>query len=217
MSYTLSTIRNRVLEDKLDDVNFSAQTVDNFINDTQRAIFNEYELPFTEKVFSGVLPSGGSLFEFPGDYQVQQSLMVTAPNGEEKDITKNYLGFRQFNSLYPVPAENEAGEPSHWTIHGGKLYLSRPTDDNYTLTLYYIRKPAKLEDDGDVPEIPEEFEEALVLGAYYRCLGRNEDFDQAEYIKRGDYADEINKMLNRYSRKQQGTPTVMRQPLRRRV
>lgn len=216
MDYTLASIRNRVIDDKLDDVNFDPSVVDRFINDTQRAIFNSYELPFTEKVFNGVLPLNGVIFEFPEDYQVQQSLVITDPDGVEKNITNNYLNFRDFNSLYPTPAKNEPGEPTHWTIHGRKLYLSRPTDNSYTLTLFYIKKPTKLEDDADVPEIPEEFEELLVLGAYYRCLARNEDFDQADYIKRGDFTDELNKMLSRYSRKQQGATTVIRQPLRRR-
>lgn len=215
MAYTLAGIRNRVIDDKLDDVNFDPNIVDRFINDAQRSIFNTYELPFVEKVFNGVLPSGGFLFDFPADYQVEQSLVVTSPTDEKIDITKNYMTFRDFNAQFPLPEVNEPGKPEAWTIHGEKLYLSRPTDQDYTLTMFYLKKPITLVNDTDVPEIPEEFEEALVLGAYYRCLGRNEDFDQADYIKNGDYTDEITRMLNRFSRKQQGTPTIMRQPLRR--
>ena len=214
MAFTLAGIRNRVINDKLDDINFDPDIVDRFINDTQRSIFNTYELPFVEKVFNGVLPSAGFIFDFPTDYQVEQGLIITDPTDEKLDITKNYMTFRDFNAEYPLPAGNEAGKPERWTIHGDKLYLSRPTDQEYTLTMFYLKKPITLVNDTDIPEIPEEFEEALVLGAYYRCLARNEDFDQADYIKNGDYAEEINRMLNRFSRKQQGTVTIMRQPNR---
>lgn len=51
MDYNLVGLRQRVRIDKLDDEEFDSGVIDNFINDTQRDIFNEYELPFQEKIF----------------------------------------------------------------------------------------------------------------------------------------------------------------------
>lgn len=212
--YTLAYVRNRVLDDKLDDTGYDPDIVDRFINDTQRSIFNTYELPFMEKVFRGTLPVDASIFTFPVDYQMQQSLVIVSPEGQIRDISNNYVDFREFNRIYPVPDNNDAGMPSIWTIHGGRLYLDRKTDQEYTLSLYYLKTPAILEDDGDVPEIPIEFEEVLVLGAYYRVLQRNEDFDQAAFVKNGDYTDELDKMVARLGKRQTGRPQVMGQPLR---
>ena len=62
-------------------------------------------------------------------------------------------------------------------LYGGNIMLSAPTDKDYTMTMFYIKKPKTLVDNTDVPELPEEFEELLVLGAYKRILDRNEDFD----------------------------------------
>lgn len=214
MAYTLSGIRNRVLNDKLDDPQFDPDIVDNFINDTQRSIFNQYQLPFTEKVFSGLLPDGGYIFTFPDDHQLTQALKITDPTENVRDITDLYMPYQQFNRAFPVPPNNPVGTPGAWTLHGNKLYLDKPTDQLYTLELYYIKKPTLLADDGDIPELPSEWEELLVLGAYYRVLERNEDFDLATFYKNGDYADELDKLVARMSNRQIGKPKPMAQPLR---
>lgn len=214
MSYNLTGIRQRVLDDKLDDTTFSAAIVDNFINDTQRSIFNQYELPFMEKTFIGNLAEGGSIFTFPADFQMVQSLKVTDPSDNKRDITNMFMPFRMFNEAYPVPEDNTADIPLQWTLHGNKLYFSRPTDQVYTLELYYIKKADTLSDDADVPELPAEFEELLVLGAYIRVLERNEDFDLAAYYKNGPYAEELDKMTQRLGKRHLGGPIIMGQPHR---
>lgn len=214
MAYTLAGIRQRVIEDKLDDTSYDTAIVDRFINDAQRSIFNQYELPFTEKVFAGILPDGGYIFTFPTDYQMTQALKITDPTRNVRDITDLYLPFRQFNRAYPVPLNNPEGPPTAWTLHGNKLYLNQPTDQAYTLELYYIKKPATLANDTDVPELPSEWEELLVLGAYYRVLERNEDFDLASFYKNGDYTEELDKLEQRLGKRQTGKPQPMPQPLR---
>lgn len=214
MAYNLSYIRNRVMDDKLDDTAYDPGVIDRFINDAQRAIFNSYELPFMEKVFNGTLPETATVVSFPDDYQQLQSMVITSPDTRISDLTDNYLDFRQFNARFPLPENNEPGTPTIWTIYGGKLYLNQPTDADYTLTMFYLKTPTLLTAGEDVPELPSEFEEILVLGAYYRVLERNEDFDQAAYVKQGDYATEVEKMLNRLGKRQSGKTKVMAQPQR---
>ena len=67
MSYNLAGIRKRVLVDKLDDDEFDPEVVDNFINDTLRSIYNQFELPFQEKIFQGTIPAGSTMFRLPSD------------------------------------------------------------------------------------------------------------------------------------------------------
>lgn len=214
MAYTLAGIRQRVKEDKLNDTDYESAVIDRFINDAQRSIFNTYELPFMEKVFAGLLSVGDYIFAFPSDYQSLQSLKIVDPTGYQRDITKNYMKFKDFNASFPTPLNNTAGSPGAWTLHGNRLYFDKPTDQAYTLELYYIKKPTVLTDDADIPEIPDEFEEALLLGAYYRVLERNEDFDLAAYYRNGDYTEELEKLENRLGLRQKGKITVMSQPLR---
>ena len=212
MAYTLADIRDRVQTDKLDDTGFDPDIIDGFINDTQRLIFNTYELGFQEKIFAGTMSAGGYIYTFPSDYQQAQSMVIAGANNFKKDLTECYVDFRDFNAMYPTPQFNDEGAPSVWTIYEGKIFFDRPTDQDYNLSLFYLKTPDELDADADVPEIPEEFQEVLVLGAYYRCLGRNEDFDQAAYVKNNEYQPQVDLMVARLGKKQTGNPTTMRLP-----
>lgn len=197
MDYNLAGIRQRVIEDKLDDDEFDTGIVDRFINDTQRDIFNNYELSFQEKIFAGVLPATVVMFALPSDLAQLQSAVITNPDANVVDIMSKYTGFRTFNQLYPKPSINEAGDVQAWTLYSGNMLLNRPTDVDYELTMFYTKKPKKLTSDTDVPEIPEEFSELLVLGAYIRCLKRNEDFDMATYAE-VEYNKELDLLVSKY-------------------
>lgn len=211
MQYTLSGIRNQVLDDKLDDTSFDPGVVDRFINTTQRSIFNTFELPFMEKVFSGTLPISNRIFSYPDDVQVVQSVVITDPTGYQKDITGRYLPYREFNERFPTPGNNTPSEILYWTSYGGKMYTSAATDVTYTMDIFYLKKPLVLSDDDDIPEIPEEFQELLVLGAYKRVLERNEDFDLAAAVG-NQYNEQLDKLVNRYGFRMTGGPVVMKQP-----
>lgn len=190
MDYTLQALISRVQKDKLDDDEFDAVTISNFINDTQRDVFNNFELSFQEKIFAGTLPSQSTMFDMPDDLALLQHATLT--NGSSvQDITKKYMPWRNFVEAYPDPSVNAAGKVSNWTSYAGNIILNCPQEDEQTLTMYYIRKPIVLVTGTQVPEIPEEFSELLVLGAYIRCLKFNEDFDQAAFVE-----IEYNKMLD---------------------
>ena len=190
MDYTLQALISRVQKDKLDDDEFDAVTISNFINDAQRDVFNNFELSFQEKIFAGTLPSQSTMFDMPDDLALLQHATLT--NGSSvQDITKKYMPWRNFLEAYPDPSVNAAGDVTNWTSYAGNIILNCPQENDQTLTMYYIRKPKVLTQPTDVPEVPEEFAELLVIGAYVRCLKFNEDNDQAAY-----HEIEYNKLLD---------------------
>lgn len=190
MDYTLQALISRVQKDKLDDDEFDATTISNFINDAQRDVFNNFELSFQEKIFAGTLPSQSTMFDMPDDLALLQHATLT--NGSNvQDITKKYMPWRNFLEAYPDPSVNAAGDVTNWTSYAGNIILNCPQENDQTLTMYYIRKPKVLAQPTDVPEVPEEFAELLVIGAYVRCLKFNEDNDQAAY-----HEIEYNKLLD---------------------
>lgn len=193
MDYNLAGLRQRVRIDKLDDEEFDGSVIDNFINDTQREIFNQYELPFQEKIFQGAIPAGSTMVQLPSDLAQLQSQTLTDVPGFSKMKHK----WRDFFEIYPDNTAEAAGAPCAWTLYAGNVILNAPVDQEYTLTLYYIRKPILLTQDSHVPEIPEEFSELLVLGAYIRVLKRNEDFDQADYVET-EYNKQLDLLVSRY-------------------
>ena len=211
MDYNLVGLRQRVRIDKLDDEEFDSQVIDNFINDTQRDIFNQYELPFQEKIFQGTVPAGATMFQSPSDLaQLQYQTMVDVPG-----FSNNKLKWRDFFLNFPDNANAEAGKPSAWTLYAGNIIFDKPTDADYTFTLFYIRKPKLLKEDADVPEIPEEFAELLVLGAYIRVLKRNEDFDQAQFVQT-EYDRQLDLLVSRYGfRESDGAIKMKNRQIRR--
>lgn len=216
MEYNLKSIRDQVLIDKLDDDTFDPEVVNRYINTVQRRIFNTFELPFMEQPFSGVLPAEQRIFGFPSDVQVVQKVVVTAPDGYQMDITDKRMRYQDFSTKFPTPANNQPGRIEAWTLYGGKMYTSRPTDVAYQMETFYIKKPTILEADTDVPSIPEEFQELLVLGAFKLVLERNEDYDLAAVIG-NQYNDLLDLMVARYGYRMTGGPIKMAQPNRRTV
>jgi len=209
MSYTLAGIRNRILVDKLDDEDFDTQVLDNFINDAQRDIFSEFELPFTEKIFTGNLPQGAYMFQFPDDVSHLQSIVITSPEGRAVDIKDKFMDFQTFNGRFPSPVSTDVGSVVNWTLYGGKLITSRPIDLEYNMTIYYNKVPKTLVQDSDIPEVPEEFEEALILGAFYRVQYREGDSDEG-LLTKSEFRAKIEQMANRYGFRIGGGPIRMK-------
>jgi hypothetical protein len=208
MDYTLEGIRQRVLVDKLDDDEFDAGIVDRFINDTQRNIFNQYELTFQEKIFQGTVPSQTTMFKFPDDVAKLQALTITGPDGSQSDLMPMRMQFRDFVRQYPTPGNNQSGAVARWALYGGNMLLNAPLDQDYTMTIFYIKKPKTLVSPTDVPEIPEEFSELLLNGAFMRVQKRNEDYDLAA-VTENEYNNDLNLLVARYGDRIADGPIIM--------
>lgn len=205
MAFNLAGIRKRVLVDKLDDDEFDPEVVDNFINDTLRSIYNQFELPFQEKIFQGTIPAGSTMFQLPSDLAQLQGQSLGGVPG----FYNNKMTWRNFIARYPDAVNNEASAPAGWALYGGNIMLSAPTDRDYTMTMFYIKKPKTLVDGTDIPELPDEFEELLVLGAYKRILDRNEDFDLGASVD-AQFEKQMTQLVNRYGSRDASGPTIMK-------
>ena len=214
MNYDLASLRQRVIIDKLDDEDFEPEIVDRFLNDTLREIYNEFELPYQEKIFSGKVPVGSNMFALPDDVAVIQNAVITGPDGQQRNIHNHFLNFRDFTTKFPTASGSPAGSVQFWTMYSGNMILSRPTDEEYTLELYYIKKPTLLVDDTDTPEFPEEFSEMLVLGAFKRVQEREGDYDEAA-VTLSQYNAMMSQLVARYGYRRKDGPITMRLPRHR--
>lgn len=208
MDYTLAGLRQRVLVDLLDDEEFDPGIVDRFINDTQRDIFNQYELTFQEKIFSGTIPAGSTMFKYPDDVAQLQLQVLASPSGYQHNLSSSYIPFRDFFTRYPTPQGNPVSQVSAWTLFANNMLTSAPTKEDYTMTIFYIKKPKTLTLAADVPEIPEEFSELLVLGALQRIQKRNEDYDLAAQTG-VEYQRILMQLVNRYGGRKADGPVIM--------
>jgi len=151
------------------------------------------------------------MFQSPTDLaQLQSQTMVDVPG------FSNYkMKWRDFFQTYPDNVNSTPGAPSSWTLYANNFIFDKPTDKDYVFTMFYIRKAKLLEGDTDVPEVPEDFAELLVLGAYIRVLKRNEDFDQAAFVQT-DYDRLLDLLVARYGfREADGAIKMKNQQIRR--
>lgn len=207
MAYQLSDIITKV-QLRIRDTGYSTSEITNYINDTQNDVFTEHRLPFMQTtqtyqttVDDSDLTSGTGL---PTDF-VQAIDLVMTTQGRESVL--EYRDFRQMDEFYP--AQPQTGTPTAWYQYGTEILLYPTPDAVYDLTLRYHKRPVTLAADADVPEIPKEYEELLVVGAAYRVLQVKDNYDQAAILE-NKYAELLQKLVVNYSVPQTGTPLVVR-------
>lgn len=212
MSYILSDIRTKVRQ-RVRDTGYDSSEITNYLNDTQNDVFNEYRLPFMEATQDYTLTTGVADITngsgLPANFVLPIDVTLTSA-GQEKLLTVRDT--REMDYLYP-DYENSTnyptGAPTNWYKYGQTIKVFPEPDQAYTLTLRYYKRPTLLSADADVPSLPSEFEELLVVGASYRVLQVKDNYDQAGILE-NKYQELLDKLVMKYSRNQTGIPTIMR-------
>lgn len=212
MAYNLGIITSKVGA-RIRDSGYAAGEIINYINDTQNDVFNEYRLSFMQTTQNYTLATNTSDItngsNLPTNYVQALDLSLTTA-GREKILT--YRDIREIESLYPDPDDttrHPANVPNDWYFYAGIIRVFPVPNSAYTVTLRYYKKPTILVDSVDVPEIPSEFEELLVVGAAYRIMQIKDNYDQAGILE-NKYGELLQKLAVKYSVLQVGKPTVMR-------
>lgn len=212
MAYQTGDLVTRV-QQRVRDTGYSSAEIKGFLNDTQNDVFNEYRLPFMETTQNYTLTTNVSDITngsgFPANY-VQAINLQNTTTGREGLIP--FYDIREVDYFYPDADDttiNPASPPSKWYIYAETPRVFPKPDAAYTLTLRYYKKPTLLSSDSDVPELPSEFEELLVVGAAYRVLQVKDNYDQAAVLQ-NKYDELLQKLVVKYSVPQVGTPIRMR-------
>ena len=179
-NYNLGGLINR-MKARLKDAEYDETDIIQFLNDAYFEILGDAEYQFLEKVYVATTQQAGPLL-LPRDFQ--QTILLTADN-EKGLYTLDYISKDDF-----FAQEREASTKNYkYTIFGNNLFYCVPniSDDEvdgeeqfYTLKLYYLAKPVALAVNTDVPVIPAEFGEALLLGALCRAEQCRDNFDYAQ-------------------------------------
>lgn len=212
MSYTCGEIVTKV-QQRVRDTGYSSTEVKNYLNDTQNDVFNEYRLPFMQATQSYTLTAGVSDITdgsgLPSNYVQALDLTLTSL-GREKVLT--FMDVAAVDATYPDPDDttvNPRGAPDKWYNYASTVKVFPVPDSAYTVSLRFYKKPTILSSDADIPELPSEFEELLVMGAAYRVLQVKDNYDQAGILQ-NKYDEILQKLVAKYSQAQVGTPQIMR-------
>lgn len=215
MAFQLSDIVTKV-QQRVRDTGYSSSEINNYINDTQNDVFNEYRLPFmqtsqnyTLAVNTSDITNGSGL---PSNFVQAIDIFLTT-TGREKVL--EYIDFAELDKLYADlddTTANPANVPNYWYKIDDTIRVFPVPNAAYTLTMRYYKKPTILSANADVPEIPSQFEEVLVVGAAYRVMQAKDNYDQAGILE-NKYDELLQKMVVRFSQPQVGT--AIRIPINR--
>ena len=212
MAYTAGDLVTRV-QQRIRDTGYSSTEIKSYLNDTQNDIFNEYRLPFMQATQTYTLTAEVSDITngsgLPTNYVQALNLTLTSAG---RETVLPYNDVRVIDDLYPDPDDttiNPHGPPIAWYYFAETIKVYPVPDAAYTLSLQYYKKPTELSSDADIPELPSEFQELLVLGAAYRVLQVKDNYDQAGVLQ-NKYDEILQKLAVKYSQAQVGTATRMR-------
>ena len=191
-----------IVKDELQDESYDTNRIIRYINNTYFELFGEVPYNFFEKTFKYETIDSGEM-ELPKDFQSVIKIVV------EKDKMKmpmKYLDPEKYFAAY------EGQKVYRYTIIGDEVHYYLPDtfncdhnnnipDEFYTIKLYYLAKPAKLVNNSDVPLLPSEYQDILVLGAKAQAERRRGNYDFAQ-IYDNQKAELLTNLAMRYGPRQ---------------
>ena len=182
MSYTVQDIITQT-QNKIGDTSFSPSEILQYINNTNRDVHNSYQLRYMQKSIDYTTTTGVMLLGvLPTDMQQAYTLRRT-----DKDFAgkMDYLSFDEFDERYPQPTLSAPSVPTIWYDFSQQIFLfpapSAVTGKpGYVIQLRYMRTATPLVATTQTPEIPEEFQEILALGALSQAMERRQRFDVSQ-------------------------------------
>lgn len=178
-NYNLGTLVDEV-KDELQDESYSDNRIIRYINQTYLETFGEVPYSFFEKTYKYETMDSGPM-QLPVDFESVIKLVV------ERDKMKMPLKYVAPQEYF---REYEGMKVYQYTIIGNEVHIHLPIeecdcqdgepDQFYTVKLYYLAKPVVLSNSTDVPLIPAEYSEILILGALVRAERRRGNYDFAQ-------------------------------------
>lgn len=200
-----------LVQKRIRDTAYDTSEIKQYLNDTQNDIFNEYRLPFmeTSQAYLTVanvadITNGSGL---PSNYSQAIDLFNTdanlvIPYKDIRDVDTIAQDPNYINTSKTVPGVM-------WTMYAQVPILTPTPTVAYNVLLRYYKKPTLLSADSDVPSIPSQHQELLVIGAAYRIMQVKDNYDQATVLQ-NKYDELLQKLVNQSAPKQVGHATQMR-------
>lgn len=180
MKLTLDNLVS-ILRRRLKDQEFDEDSLKEYLNNSQTEILTETKWPFLEMVDIYDADNTGTI-SLPFNYEATIKIFATS------DHFTRPLKYMKFEDFF---SSATAGRFYVYCVFGRELYYRLPeiteNDDDYgelyRIKHFYMAAPKPLVKSTDRPTLPDEFEEALILGALARAEQERDNFDYAQIYR----------------------------------
>lgn len=175
MNYTLEKLIN-ILRKRLQDEEFNGEILTQFLNDSQNEILGEDKYPFMQRIDCYTAESGGEI-SLPLGYAGTFHIFARKDKNPRQELT--FISPEDFFN-------NTQKHTMVWTTYSNTLFYRLyhdPDDKGFTVTHLYLINPRPLTKSTDVPAIPPQYIEALILGALARAEEVRDNFDYSQLYR----------------------------------
>lgn len=155
-----------------------------FLNEAQRRIARRVRVPQLESVQTFSTTSGESTVDLDEN--------VIRINGLRNTTDRDPLDDLGTDAVDDLPVSS--GKPSSFAVSNQELTLYPTPDRAYNLEVRYQSRPADLNDDGDVPQMGDDYADLLVTYARARLFRLEDDMEMARL-----YLEDFEADLARYA------------------
>lgn len=171
MNYTLKSLIT-ILRKRLQDDEFDAELLTQFINDSQNEILGEDKYPFMQRIDEYQVPEEGELnlpLGFGGTFFIY---------AKKADQPRSLLKFVAPQDFF----NHTDAHTMCYTNFANKIFyrIYKDSDNTgFTIEHLYLANPLPLKEDDDCTIIPSQYVEALILGALARAEETRDNYDYA--------------------------------------
>lgn len=180
---------------------------DAYINLTTRRILvgldKAYYWPQLEASTTLTLPDETAYLDVPDDLLVMRRVY-----NETDDTPLNYISAREYYSKTGKSDSTTYSNPTMYTRIGEKIYFYPTPDQDYSVTIYYRRRPERLSASGDKTAIGEEWDTIIVDIAKIYAHTHLQEFDFAASL-REQVNNEIASIIGIYAQEEVASNKVI--------
>ena len=175
MNYTLESLI-KILRMRLQDDEFNGELLTQFLNDSQNEILGEDKYPFMQRIDEYQASADGELnlpLGFAGTF------FIYAKKDDQPRSLLKYVAPEDFFN-------HEEAHTMCYTNFANKIFyrIYKDTDNTgFTIEHLYLVNPLPLKEDSDMTIIPNQYVEALILGALSRAEETRDNYDYAIIYK----------------------------------
>lgn len=164
---------------KLQDDNFDQTLITNAANWFVNDLFSTNAMYIMEESDELFASAGDTEVDLPDDWQtfIWEGLNVVVP--QVYNMKQYFMEYGDFMQRFPNYAGNPAQNLAYWTVFGTTVRFSAPLLVDTQINIDYIRVPNTMVNLTDTCEVPDTYQEMVVLGALARCMQTNEDYPEA--------------------------------------